>query len=69
MRLFKRRQTASCQFNRMNIARTIYSTVINQCNREAIYKRDYDNLPKIAAKSAVEFADALIEELKNTKKQ
>lgn len=63
MRLFKRRQTASCKFNRMNIARTIYSTVINQCNREAHTRQQYEQLPQTAARRAVEFADALLKEL------
>ena len=62
MRLFKRKPKCR-QWDRMNIARTIYSTVINQCNREAHTRQQYEQLPQTAARRAVEFADALLKEL------
>ena len=64
MRLFKRKTTSE-EWTRMNIARTIYSTIINQCYREAHTAQQYKKMPETASKLAVLYADALLDELKN----
>lgn len=48
---------------RFEVARTIYSTIITQCIRNAHTIQEYERLPQVAAKRTVAFADALIAEL------
>lgn len=48
---------------RFEVARTVYSTIITHCFRNAHTKQEYDSVIQTAAKTTVSFADALIAEL------
>ncbi len=59
----KERERHSRERRRFEVARTIYSTVITHCIRNAHTVQDYGRVPLEAAKRTVVFADALIAEL------
>lgn len=59
----KERDRHSRERRRFEVARTIYSTIITHCYRNAHTVQDYGRVPLEAAKRTVVFADALIAEL------
>lgn len=59
----KERERHSRERRRFEVARTIYSTIITHCYRNAHTVQDYGRVPLEAAKRTVVFADALIAEL------
>lgn len=59
----KERERRSRDRRRFEVARTIYSTIITHCYRNAHTVQDYGRVPLEAAKRTVVFADALIAEL------
>lgn len=59
----KEKERHSRERRRFEVARTIYSTVITHCIRNAHTVQDYGRVPLEAAKRTVVFADALIAEL------
>lgn len=59
----KERERHSRERRRFEVARTIYSTVITHCIRNAHTRQDYDRIPQEAAEKTVILADALIAEL------
>ena len=59
----KERERHSRERRRFEVARTIYSTVITHCIRNAHTVQNYGRVPLEAAKRTVVFADALIAEL------
>lgn len=56
-------QRRSRDRRRFEVARTIYSTIITQCIRNAHTHQEYERVPQTAAKQTVIYADALIAEL------
>lgn len=57
------RERCSRDRRRFEVARTIYSTVITHCYRNAHTVQEYERVQQIAAAKTVIFADALLAEL------